>query len=147
MLTSASTPYQLGSNPVLQFIHVTDLAEMAAELGLRGPAGETFHLAGPDAISWAGAQKLMARLSGRRGLQEEQGAAIERYRCPFDMAKARAYGVAAAVGMRAGLIELAAVAPPTPTPTPRDRWVPAVPGAQHLYQSLRRPLRVGGRSG
>lgn len=145
LITSDSTPAPLGPDRILQMVHVTDLAEMIAELGLRGPADETFHLAGPDAISWAGVQNLMACVSGRRSFREEQGAAIERYRYPFDMAKARAYGVVGAVSMRAGLIELAAVS--SPTPVPRDRWVPASPDARHLYRGLGRPLAVGGPRG
>jgi nucleoside-diphosphate-sugar epimerase len=129
----------------LQFVHVADLAKMAAELGLRGPAGETFHLAGPDAISWAGAQTLLARLSGRRSPGEERGASIERYRYPFDISKAQAHGVAATMGMRAGLTELVAVSPPKPVV--RERWAPASPDAQRLRPGLRWSFPADGRHG
>jgi len=145
LIRSISTPYPASTNHVMQFVHVTDLAEMAAELGLRGPAGETFNLASPDAISLTAAQKLMACFTGRQSFREGQGAAIERYRYPFDMAKARAQGVIGAVSIRAGLIELATVSPMTPAT--RDRWVPIAPDAQHLYRGLRRPLLAGGRRG
>ena len=142
LISSALTPTRFTENLICQFVHVADLTEMMARLGIRGPADSTFHLAGPDAISWAGVRTLMANLFSQRNFAEERGTAIERYRYPFDMAKARAHGIGGALGMRAGLVELATVS--APKPRPRDPWVPLAPDSRLLRREFQRSLPVGG---
>jgi nucleoside-diphosphate-sugar epimerase len=104
------------SSRVLQYLHVDDLASMAATLIWSAADRDTVHLAGPDALSWAAVQTLVRRVMKRHGMGrsatgedpvDRPPMPLARFEFPYDLTHAFELGAMPRIGLREGLTEAA----------------------------------------
>ena len=106
LLRSAlSGPILAGGTRVLQFLHVGDLAELAAELVCRSDSPELVQLAGPDAMRWPAVQALVRSAFDLESGTE--GSGLARFSYPYDLGRARGIGLVPRTSIREGLLALA----------------------------------------
>jgi UDP-glucose 4-epimerase len=107
LLRAALTgPVDLTSSRVLQYVQVDDLAHAAARLVLAPGNGEVVHIASPDAMSWPAVQTLVRSVFDPD--QPTEDAVLSRFAYPYDLTHARTLGAAPRIGIREGVLALAA---------------------------------------
>jgi nucleoside-diphosphate-sugar epimerase len=101
-----SGPVDVTSSRVLQYVEVNDLARAAARLVLAPENAEVVHLAAPDAMSWPAVQTLVRSVFDPDSPTDSP--VVSRFSYPYDVTHARTHGASPRIGMREGVLALAA---------------------------------------